>query len=281
MRKIFLTSCLMTEIQPVVFMDSGIGGLLYLTHIQSRLANRRLIYLADNKYFPYGEKDPGELTRHFVSLACFIEEKFNPALIVIACNTASVTSLSEVRKKVSSPVVGVVPAVKPAAVISEKGIAILATENTIKTPYLQNLIESFAAKKNVNKIIAGDLVRFIEEKMAISDQAELEKLLEKYIESINSCNVDSLVLGCTHFTHLESVLKKMLNPGLQIVDSREGVSKRILYLLKQSYTENLHEVDLNEKHAPGFYCTSESLISENYRLMFDRHGFVFKGDLYV
>jgi glutamate racemase len=147
---------------PIAFVDSGVGGLTYVEHARRRLPLERFIFAADRRNFPYGPKTDVEVTRAVVALMEAIVPRERPKLVVVACNTASVVSLAELRARFSVPFVGVVPAVKPAAEISrKKRIGVLATQRTVKTGYLRELIRRFAGGCVVTCLPSGDLVEFV------------------------------------------------------------------------------------------------------------------------
>ena len=137
---------------PIVFIDSGVGGLPYLEKARIYMPGENLVYVADNKNFPYGEKSAGQLKSIILMLIRKIVDKISPKLIVIACNTASVVALSLLREEFGIPFVGVVPAIKPAGEYSENGkIGLLATRKTVEDPYTDTLINEFASSCRVEK----------------------------------------------------------------------------------------------------------------------------------
>jgi glutamate racemase len=220
--------------RPLLFYDSGAGGLPYLAAARQRLPGRRLIYLADRKYFPFGEK-PAELLRTLViesvSLAV---ARFDPALIVIACNTASVVALEALRERFSAPFVGVVPAVKPAAGCLREGrIAVVATRQTASGAYLDRLIQDFAPGREVIRVAVARLVELAEYGYFEVGDREKRALVAEELKALQADAVQAVVLGCTHFVLLEREFRSVLPQGTMLVDSREGVTNRIVSLLEQ------------------------------------------------
>lgn len=220
--------------RPLLFYDSGAGGLPYLAAARQRLPGRRLIYLADRRYFPFGEK-PAELLRTLViesvSLAV---ARFDPALIVIACNTASVVALEALRERFSAPFVGVVPAVKPAAGCLRKGrIAVVATRQTASGAYLDRLIQDFAPGREVIRVAVARLVELAEYGYFEVGDREKRALVAEELKALQADAVQAVVLGCTHFVLLEREFRSVLPEGTMLVDSREGVTNRIVSLLEQ------------------------------------------------
>lgn len=211
----------------IAFLDSGIGGIPYLKEARDFLPGYSYLYMADTAHFPYGEKSEEQVRRAVLESAEMIAPT-DPAILVIACNTASVTALEDVRRRFSFPVIGVVPAVKPAAAGSQsRGMALLATERTLQDPYLDDLIEKFAPDYSVLRQKAPELVRFVEESFLEADREERDAVLAPHVKAILASGADTLVLGCTHFLYLGEDLKRLLGRKVTVFDSLEGVRRRI------------------------------------------------------
>ncbi len=222
----------MTDSRPIGFLDSGVGGLPYLNWVQSRLPNEHYIYVADNARFPYGTRPADELKSIVVNRVGRLIAEFNPKSIVLACNTASVVALTVLRETFDVPFVGVVPAVKPAALRSKAGrIGLLATNGTITDAYTDALIKEFASSCTVTRIGDGGIVEFIENRFAESDRGFRLGVLSGAIDRMKSAGIDTLVIGCTHFIYIEDDLREALNDEVLIVDSRDGVGRQIAKIL--------------------------------------------------
>ena len=220
--------------RPIVVLDSGVGGLPYLSWIREYLPFENLLYIADRLYFPYGEKTPDNVRRIVVELARRLVERYNPKILIVACNTASVHALEALREEIPIPVVGVVPAVKTAAAATRnKKIAILATELTVRSAYLDRLIADFAADCSVMSFSAGDIVRFVEEDYLFPNHEQRDNLLKGWAQRIMEMDLDTVVLGCTHFLHVIPELQRFLGKEVILVDSQSGVGKRAASLLKE------------------------------------------------
>lgn len=227
--------------RPIAFYDSGIGGLPYLSWIRKRLPRESFIYVGDNEHFPYGEKSPEELREIAVSVVGRLILRFEPKLIVVACNTASVVALSELRARYSVAFVGVVPAVKPAAERSRDGkIALLATTRTVGDAYSERLIREYASDCTVVRIAGERLVSFIEKEYLDAGPEAVKQAMESTVAPLRAEKVDSLILGCTHFTFLDRELKAQLGNAVDIIDSREGVGRQVMRLLKERRLEVGH-----------------------------------------
>ncbi len=225
--------------KPVVFYDSGVGGLPYLAWVRGRLPGASFVYVADTVNFPLGEKPIEEVKRRVVETIERIIGLFDPVLIVIACNTASVTTLSTLRSKFPVPFVGVVPAIKPAATNSVyRRIGLLATSRTVADLYTENLIEMFAAGCTVVRQAEGHLVEFVECRYLHSSLDERMRIITPLAKHFKEERVDSVVLGCTHFLFLKEELARALGPEIRIIDSVEGVGRQTIRLLRDWYTES-------------------------------------------
>ncbi len=247
---------------PIAFLDSGVGGLPYLEWVRSRLPAESYVYVADSAHFPYGEKSAESLEEIVLATTEAIIDSFSPRLIVVACNTASVAALSALRSRFSVPFVGVVPAVKPAGKIDEGGdrkrsIGLLATERTVNEEYTRELIRNFASNCYVESIGDGSMVDFIEHRYLDSTKEERRELLRASIGAFKK--IDRLVLGCTHFTFIEDDLREILGNAIEIIDSREGVGKQVMKIVK-----NL-EISGPKTPTAKLYTTSSGKTAERYR----------------
>jgi len=213
----------------VAILDSGIGGLPYLSWIQEHLPQEALVYVADAAAFPYGEKTPDQVRATVVALGRALVERYDAKLLLVACNTASVLALDAVRSALTIPVVGVVPAVKTAATLGTGTLGVLATPRTVEDGYWETLVAQFAPGRRVKGFAAPDLVRLVEEGAPVADR---EILLSAWARKLQGEGVDSVVLGCTHYLHLAADLQRLLGPSVSVVDSRDGVGRRVASVLE-------------------------------------------------
>jgi glutamate racemase len=221
--------------QPVVFIDSGVGGLPYYGAFKRAAPDRPVVYVADRANFPYGPKSREELSSILVDLGRRIVSRFDPEMVVVACNSASVSALGPLRSALPDiPVVGTVPAVKPAALFSRKRrIGVLATERTVRDPYIAYLSERFAPDCTMVGIAAPELVEFVEKRFLAATVADRLSVAAGYIDRFRSLDVDAVVLGCTHFLFLAEEFSQSAVPDIAVFDSREGVAKRALAVLEE------------------------------------------------
>jgi glutamate racemase len=222
--------------RPVLFLDSGIGGLPYLRHFHAAHPSLPLVYAADRAHFPYGERSREELGGILISLAGRLKAEFDPLLAVLACNTASVSALDLLRGRFPDmPWVGTVPAVKPAVRESRsRRIGVLGTRRTVEDPYISELAARYGPDCEIVRAAAPELVDFIEEGGDRAGAAAQGAEVIPYIEKFRGSGVDGIVLGCTHFLHLLDSFTAAALPDIRIYDSIAGVSRRAAELLFQT-----------------------------------------------
>ncbi len=259
----------------IVFIDSGVGGLPYLRRTRELLPDGRFSYVADPGNFPYGEKKAESLIPVLVSNIDRIQQSLFPDIVVLACNTASVVGLKELRSRFSLPFVGVVPAVKPAAVLSaRKRIGILATRETVGNPYTQKLIDTFATGTSVFRFAGIDIVDVIEHRFFTISEADKTAVLTPAARYFIDNDVDAVVLGCTHFLHIKEELQNLLGPNIQIVDSVEGVAKQIV-----NVAGSLDSTREETEPAPGFYTATAPAADSQLRRFADAFTLPYTGGL--
>lgn len=230
------------------FLDSGTGGIPYMISLHKKMPDAKCVYLGDTANFPYGEKSPGQVTSCSSKTIRKIVSLWSPKVIVIACNTISVTALEELRKLFPEiSIIGTVPAIKLGAKVSKnKRIGLLVTNATVKHPYCQRLIEDFASDCFVAKRGDPELVDFIEKKYFTASEEERLEAVKPAADFFKSQNCDTVILGCTHFTHIFNEMKKACGAEVKVVDSRDGVANQALRKLK-SELENDSESESGTK----------------------------------
>lgn len=233
-----------------LFIDSGSGGLPYLSYLLEHFPGYTSVYIADTKNFPYGEKSKDEIINAITDLIKRLLECFDPKIIIIACNTISVTALDILRSTFPLSFVGTVPAITQAVKLSQnKRIGLLATENTISSPYIDSLFSDFACEFTLVKRGDPELVSFVEKSFQNAHSEEKKRALEPAISFFKAQNIDVLVLGCTHFVHLLDEIRQMAPHSWQIIDSRSGVINRALFIANEMHIEP------NKKNIASFYTT--------------------------
>jgi glutamate racemase len=217
---------------PILFFDSGVGGLSVLGPTRKLLPNAPIIYAADNAGYPYGTKSEAELAARVPALLGRLVERFHPRLAVIACNTASTIALDHVRAALDIPVVGTVPAIKPAAELSKsRVIGVLGTNATVRQPYVEDLAARFASDCTVIRHGSAELVDLAEAKLAgeaISIEA-IHDAIAPMVSQPDGEKMDVMVLACTHFPLLADEIATAF-PAIAQVDGGPGIARRIAYL---------------------------------------------------
>jgi len=220
---------------PILFFDSGVGGLSVLEPTLKLLPTAPIVYCADSGGFPYGKKSDAELASRIPALLGRLVERFQPRLAVIACNTASTIALDHVRSALDLPVVGTVPAIKPAAERSKsRVIGVLGTEATVRQPYVDDLAAKFASDCTIIRHGSPELVELAEAKLAaeaITTDA-VRSATQPMFEAVEGDRIDTVVLACTHFPLLAEELQTAF-PDVAYVDGGEGIARRIAYLTQE------------------------------------------------
>ncbi len=218
----------MPDARPIIVFDSGVGGLSVLSHIRAKLPAASIVYAADNGGYPYGTKSEAEIAARVPALLGRLAERYKPRLIVIACNTASTIALAHVRAALDLPVVGTVPAVKPAALASKtRVIGVLGTDATVRQAYVDNLVAEFASDCVVIRHGSARLVDIAEAKLrgVTPDPAEMRDIMAGVYAAPDANKIDQLVLACTHFPLLGREIAAASPAGVTLVDSGAGIAR--------------------------------------------------------
>jgi glutamate racemase len=220
---------------PILFFDSGVGGLSVLRPTLELLPNAPIVYAADSAGFPYGKRSEAEIASRVPALLGRLVERFHPRLAVIACNTASTIALDHVRSALDLPVVGTVPAIKPAAEMSKsRVIGVLGTEATVRQPYVDDLAAKFAADCTIIRHGSPKLVELAEAKLG-GDEVSVDQVraaVQPMFDAPNGGQIDAVVLACTHFPLLDEELRSAF-PSVSYVDGAPGIARRIAYLTRE------------------------------------------------
>ena len=225
-----------TQTPRILVFDSGVGGLSIFTEIQKKLPFASLIYASDNAFFPYGTKGEAELITRVDAVLHKIITIFPVDIIVVACNTASTVALPHIRNHFTQPVVGVVPAIKPAAAQSKSQvIGLLATPATVDRPYTHSLIREYAPDAEVISVGSSELVQLAECKLRgeTITAEQLKPILQPFFDHPYGNKMDTLVLACTHFPLLRDEIAAQFATGLQLIDSGEAIARRVASLLSE------------------------------------------------
>ncbi len=225
----------MASHRPLLIFDSGVGGLSVLGAIRALLPAAPLVYAADSAGYPYGTKRPAEIEARVPALLGRLVERFDPELIIIACNTASTIALDAVRGALDLPVVGTVPAIKPAAELSRsRTIGVLGTEATVRQPYVDRLSAEFASDCTVIRHGSAELVDFAESKLCgeAAGTGACRRALAGLFDQPGGDRIDTIVLACTHFPLVEEELGAAAQKPVRFVDGKEGIARRTAWLTR-------------------------------------------------
>jgi glutamate racemase len=215
---------------PVGVFDSGVGGLSVLSEIRQLLPHESLMYLADCGHIPYGEKSPEFIIERCLTIAGFFREQGAKALVV-ACNTATAAGVAHIRQRYPDwPIVGMEPAVKPAALATRNGVVgVLATTGTLQSARFAALLDLFASDVRVVTQPCPGLVELIETGDLHSQR--IRQLLESYVEPLLAARCDTIILGCTHYPFLKPLLRQMLPESISLIDTGAAVARQLQRLL--------------------------------------------------
>lgn len=240
----------------MLIFDSGVGGLSVAQSLRQHYPDAALCYACDNAWLPYGLREDAALTERIVAVCRSVVEACQPSVLVVACNTASTLALENLREQLAIPVVGTVPAIKPAAAISQtRHIGLLATKATVGRPYTQRLIDSFASDCVITRVAADALVVEAEAYLAgvTPDidrmQVALAPLwhavappssahcLSSDHQALDTPELDTVVLGCTHFPLLKPWLTQLAPVPLHWVDSGDAIARRVGQVVAELYSD--------------------------------------------
>ncbi|WP_095011240.1 glutamate racemase [Tsuneonella mangrovi] len=218
---------------PILLFDSGVGGLTVLAELRKVLPEAPVIYAADTAGLPYGSKTEAEIAARVAGLLGRLSERYRPRLVTIACNTASTIALGMVRDVLHIPIVGTVPAIKPAAAMTKTGvIGLLGTEATIRQGYVDRLEAEFASDKRLLRYAAPGLVAAAEAKLRGEpvDNGAIAAAVDGLRSQPDGASIDTVVLACTHFPLIEDELRAALGREITFVHGAEGIARRISHL---------------------------------------------------
>lgn len=244
--------------------DSGVGGITIYKEIHKLLPQENIIYLADSKNAPYGEKTKEQIVAFSVKNTEFLLKK-GCKIIVVACNTASTNAVAYLRSHYKVPFIRVQPAIKPAALSSKtKTVGILATKGTLKSELLFETSQKFAKGVEVMHQVGEGLVELIESGKLQSP--EMTQLLNQYLQPLVAKNIDYLVLGCTHYPFLIPQIKKIVGEKVTILNSGEAIARQTKVILEQKNKINL----FNNSAQQQFFINKQAQVLQSFLDTFDK-----------
>lgn len=220
---------------PIGVMDSGVGGLTVLKALRQQLPHEDMVYVGDEKHCPYGVRTPEEISQFVEEIAQFLIQHYHIKMFVIACNTASAFALPAIQEKLDIPVIGMIDNGSLAAVqaTKTKHIALLATEGTVKSQNYTKCIHSLDPNSKVTGIACQEFVRLIEEGAAHSKEAQ--PIIQKNLAGLKESNVDTIILGCTHFPLIQSLIQSYVGEDKQLIDAGEASAKKAAAVLQEQH----------------------------------------------
>ena len=226
----------------ILFFDSGMGGFSVYKEVKRLLPEHHYLYCFDNAFFPYSEKSEETIIERTLTICQTINKMYAVDIIVIACNTASTVVLPELRKNFSVPIVGTVPAIKPAAETSQtKHIGLLATKGTVIRSYVTDLIERYAQDCIVERIGTTKLVEIAEQKLH-GNSVDLIALKNELAPWSTMADLDVVILGCTHFPLIKEEIQLCLPQVKIFLDPGYAIAKRVQSLLEGIKVRSKNEV---------------------------------------
>ena len=236
----------MSAQQPIGVFDSGIGGLSVLQALLTELPREHFVYLADNGHAPYGEKSDLFVRQRSLAIADHLIREHQIKALVVACNTATAAAIQELRQRHPHlPLIGVEPAIKPAAQLTRTGrVGVMATRGTVASEKFQRLLASLQGTAEFSVCACNGLALAIEQSTLPGHQetasAEVERLLRQYTAQLApfgqaSGQIDTLVLGCTHYVFAQETLVQLLGKEVQLVSTGEPVARQTRRLLETAH----------------------------------------------
>jgi glutamate racemase len=222
----------MNEKHHIGIFDSGVGGLTVMQQIAQMLPQESMIYFGDTARVPYGGKSRETIIRYSIENTIFLMEK-NIKMLVIACNTASAFALQKLRQIFHIPIIGVIePGAETAVSVSRTGrIAVLGTKGTIQSGAYQTEIQRLLPTATIIPIACPLLVPLVEERWL--DHPATRLIIQEYIGSLHNQEIDTLLLGCTHYPFLKTLIQEEVGPRVTLVDSASTCAQKVASILKE------------------------------------------------
>ena len=245
--------------------DSGLGGLTVVQAMTKVIKGAEIFYIADTKNAPYGEKTPEQILQFSLSLTQFLIEKHQIDALIVACNTATSAAIQKIRESYPDlMVIGTEPGIKPAFELTKTGrVGVLATPATLKGKKYQQLANALSAQKEVTLFeqACPGLVEQIEKGEIHTDKTK--EMLEEWLRPMRESNVDTIVLGCTHYPLVSEVIEHVMQRRLNLIHTGEAIAKHLLALSKE-------KGHANKGKLTGILYTTDSISKDIVRNIFDR-----------
>lgn len=247
---------------PIAMFDSGVGGLSVWRAAREALPEEDIVYFADTAHIPYGTRSHAEIARFAHGITRFFVEDIGAKLVVVACNTASAASLHALRAGFAVPIVGMEPAVKPAAERTQRQrVGVIATPATIQGELFARLVERYAKGVDVWTRACPGLVEAVE--TGDVETAQTLALLHDYLDPMLAAGIDELVLGCTHYPFLLPAIRQVVGEGVDIIEPAGAVARQMARVLER---EGLRRAG-NHAGRDIFYCSGDA---DRFRIRAER-----------
>ena len=245
--------------------DSGLGGLTVLKSILKVFRNAEIFYIADTEYAPYGEKSSQEILDRCDKITAYLLENYGIEALIVACNTATSAAIKHLREKFPFLIViGTEPGIKPAILNTKSSnVGILATPATLKGDKYQLLVNELSSIKKV-KLYEQACIGLVEqiEKGEI-DSSKTYSMLENWLKPMKASNVDTIVLGCTHYPLVDNVIKKIMGKDIVLIETGDEIANRLLTLSKEKNHINQGDLKILILHTGNININMVQTILEN------------------
>lgn len=234
------------EQKPIGLMDSGLGGLSVFREIKEQLPRENIIYFGDTVHAPYGEKTDVQIRNYVLSIIDFLVQK-EVKTIIIACNTATAVALGKIKERYPVPIIGVIQpgAYEATARTKNNRVGVIGTEVTIRNNSYEKIIKKINPSiTTFSNSCSNQLIREMEEE-ALRNKDTIRNLLKECLKPIINNNVDTLVLGCTHYPFLEKYIKQVIDVEMCLVDPARATVRQVKNLLERHQLINSHKNEYN------------------------------------
>lgn len=239
----------------IAVLDSGVGGLTVVKEVLRQLPQEKIIYFGDTARAPYGPRSAEEVVEFTRQIVDYLM-KFKPKMIVIACNTATAVALEDIRSRVDIPVVGVIkPGARAAIKVSENGkIGVIGTEGTVKSKAYEAALKEISPELDIVSLACPEFVPLVE--AGKFDTVETWRTVENGLEPLRSRQLDTLILGCTHYPFLTPLISEIMGSSVALINSAEETAREISAIL--SYNDSLARSGTGPIHQ--FFCSGDPVI---------------------
>jgi glutamate racemase len=217
--------------QPIGVIDSGVGGLTVAKEMIRQLPNEEIIYLGDTIRCPYGPRKKEEVLRYTWEMTQYLIENFNIKMLVIACNTATAIAHEQISRSIKIPVIGVIqPGARTALKVTKNlNIGVIGTENTIKSGAYEEALHSLNRKTKVKNVACPMFVPFVESGIFLEKAAD--EIVKTSLSPFKRSEIDTLILGCTHYPILKDAIQNVMGSGVSIISSGDETAREVSTIL--------------------------------------------------